>query len=415
MPRLTKRFVDSVMRRAPEREVTHWDDALRGFGLRVQPGGAAAWVIMYRTRENRLRKLTLGKPSVLTPDQARHEAKLKLADAEKGGDPAGDKTAARKGMTVTDLCDWYLREAKDYVKASTLAMDSSRIETHVKPLLGKRRAASLTSDDIERMQSDIAAGKTAKERKQGRGGAARGGRGVAARTVGMLATILEFAKRRKVIKDNPARGVARFVEGRQRRFLSLAEITALGAAMRDAEAVGENKTAVAAIRFLLLTGLRRMEALALPWSWVDAKAHCIRFEDTKSGWQVRAIGSEAVKLLEAQSKDDECPWVFPADTGEGHFVGLPRALQRLCARAKLAGVTVHVLRHSFAAVAAEMGFSELTIAGLLGHSLSGVTVRYAHVPDAALVTAADRVSARIAAALGGRTADATVVPFRAAE
>jgi len=47
--------------------------------LRVQPGGAAAWVIMYRTRENRLRKLTLGKPSVLTPDQARHEAKLKLA------------------------------------------------------------------------------------------------------------------------------------------------------------------------------------------------------------------------------------------------------------------------------------------------------------------------------------------------
>jgi integrase len=38
-------------------------------------------------------------------------------------------------------------------------------------------------------------------------------------------------------------------------------------------------------------------------------------------------------------------------------------LARTCRRASLSGVTVHVLRHSFAAAAAEMGFSELTIAG----------------------------------------------------
>ena len=68
-----------------------------------------------------------------------------------------------------------------------------------------------------------------------------------------------------------------------------------------------------------------------------------------------------------------------------------------------------MLRHSFAATAAEMGFSELTIAGLLGHSVPGVTARYAHVPDSALVTAADRVAARIASALDGK-AEAEVVP-----
>jgi integrase len=73
----------------------------------------------------------------------------------------------------------------------------------------------------------------------------------------------------------------------------------------------------------------------------------------------------------------------------------------MCAKADLAGVTVHVLRHTFAATAAEMGFSELTIAGLLGHSIQGVTARYAHVPDSALVAAADRVSAKIGAALNG--------------
>jgi integrase len=74
-------------------------------------------------------------------------------------------------------------------------------------------------------------------------------------------------------------------------------------------------------------------------------------------------------------------------------------LKRWCAKADLESVTVHVLRHTFAATAAEMGFSELTIAGLLGHSVPGVTARYAHVPDSALVAAADRVSARISAAL----------------
>lgn len=65
-------------------------------------------------------------------------------------------------------------------------------------------------------------------------------------------------------------------------------------------------------------------------------------------------------------------------------------------------MTVHVLRHTYAATAAEMGLSERTITGLLGHTISGLTARYAHVPDSALVAAADRVSARIAAALDGK-------------
>ena len=92
--------------------------------------------------------------------------------------------------------------------------------------------------------------------------------------------------------------------------------------------------------------------------------------------------------------------MFPAAHGRGHLVGLPKVLERMCTKAGLHGVTVHVLRHTFGATAAtEMGFSELTIAGLLGHSVPGVTGRYAHVADPALVAAADRVSAKIHAAL----------------
>jgi integrase len=215
----------------------------------------------------------------------------------------------------------------------------------------------------------------------------------------MLCTILEFAKQQGVISGNPARGVQKFADNKLRRFLSTEELAALGAVMREAEAAGESKTGIAAIRALLLTGCRRSEILALPWAWLDAKSCCIRFEDTKSGPQIRPIGTTAANFLASQTRQGACPWVFPANRGDGHFIGLPRILDRLCARAELQNVSLHVLRHSFAATAAGLGFSELTIAGLLGHSVPGVTARYAHVPDSALVEAATRVSARVAGAL----------------
>ena len=66
-----------------------------------------------------------------------------------------------------------------------------------------------------------------------------------------------------------------------------------------------------------------------------------------------------------------------------------KTLNRICAMARIKGVTPHTLWHTFASVAADLGFSELTIAGLLGHSALGVTQRYIHL-DKALVVAADR-------------------------
>jgi integrase len=170
---------------------------------------------------------------------------------------------------------------------------------------------SLTAADIERMKSDIIAGKTARGRLA-RGGVATGGPAAAARTIGMLGTILEYAKASlKLIKENPARAVKKPADRKQRRFLGIKEISKLGQAMRPAETAGENAVAMAAIRLLLLTGLRRMEAPALRREWVDGAAQCIRFEDTKSRPQLRPIGAEAIRLIEAQSVDGS-PWVFPA-------------------------------------------------------------------------------------------------------
>jgi hypothetical protein len=103
--------------------------------------------------------------------------------------------------------------------------------------------------------------------------------------------------------------------------------------------------------------------------------------------------------IEAQPTRAGSLFVFPADWGDKHFIGVVRVLDRICRKAKLEGVTPHVLGHTFASVAGDLGFSELTIAGLLGHSAHGVTQRYVHL-DTALVVAADRVPMEIANKLG---------------
>jgi len=421
MSKITKRVVDAI-KPNPKKEIFIWDSgdgSLKGFGIRVKPSGAASYLVQYRNKEGRTRRFAFSKVGVLTPEEARQEAKDKLAAVDKGGDPSAERHADRDSMTVAELCDLYFQEGAGHVKPSTIAGDKCRTEAHIKPLLGRRVAKGLTLTDIEKFQADIAAGKTAKERKEkGRGGHAKGGRGTAARTIDTLSIIMEFGKRRSIIGVNPTRGVKKFASEKRRRFLSIEEITSLGKVMRESAAT-ENKTGIAAIRSLLLTGCRKNEILGLPWAWLDAKGRCIRFDDTKSGAQLRPIGSTAAEYLKSQPKKKiskgkekkESPWIFPADHGEGHFIGLPKVLERLCKKAGIEGVSLHILRHTFAATAAELGYSELTIAGMLGHTVPGVTARYAHVPDSALVSAASSVSAKIMAALEGREEGAKVVPM----
>ena len=57
-----------------------------------------------------------------------------------------------------------------------------------------------------------------------------------------------------------------------------------------------------------------------------------------------------------------------------------------------ADITPHVLRHSFASLAADLGYNEPTIASLLGHKTHSITSRYMHSADAVLLAAADAVA-----------------------
>jgi hypothetical protein len=49
----------------------------------------------------------------------------------------------------------------------------------------------------------------------------------------------------------------------------------------------------------------------------------------------------------------------------------------------------HVLRHSFASQAGDLGYGEATIAALIGHKGHSITSRYVHSADTVLLAAAD--------------------------
>ena len=98
------------------------------------------------------------------------------------------------------------------------------------------------------------------------------------------------------------------------------------------------------------------------------------------------------------------------------MIGFRKVWLRIAGQARLPPeVTPHILRHSLASVAADLGYSELTIAALLGHRKASMTSRYAHHADAVLIQAADAVSDRIAELMGDRQATGVVVelPMRA--
>lgn len=406
---LTKRVVDALRADPKGRDVTYFDETERGFGVRVKPSGAKSYVFKYRNRFGEQRKLTIARVGEggFTPDDARKAAERLRGEVIAGKDPAADRKAEREAVTVAELCDEYLEAGKATIKPSTLKVDRSRIERHVKPLLGSRAVKSLTRKDMERFLADVIAGKSVRadksaKGKRARGGVARGGAGVASRTLGMLGTILERAVP-DAITVNPVRGVKRPKDNEAKPAFSFERVEAVGKAIREAVAEGENETGAWAIRALLLTGCRRMEGLTLTWGVVDEQARCFRFKDTKSGKQMRAVGRTALDLLASFKPKDASPddYVFRGTSKAGHLVGLPKIWDRIAARAKIKGVSLHGLRHWFASAATELGYSELIIGALLGHAKRGITGRYATAPDPALLAAADRIAARLADALDG--------------
>lgn len=416
-----------------------YDSDVLGFAAQRQRD-SVSYVVRYRNTNGRQRWYTIGRHgSPWTPDMAREEAKRILGDVAKGLDPAADKQVRRKASTVAELCDDYwkameagrlLTRAGKPKKPSTMATDRGRIDVHIKPLLGRHLVTALTRQDIQAFMHGVAEGKTAKrEKTQKKRGLqnVRGGRGTATRTVSLLGSILTYAVEHGIRADNPARGVRTFAENKRERRLSDDEYAALGKALKQAaeppprktplrpgsEAKGMWAPALAAIRFLALTGWRSGEAINLKWSEVDLERRTAHLGDTKTGKSMRPLSHAACAVLRSLPRIGNSEFVFPASRGDGVMSGFISFWQRV---AKLAGfpaeIIPHTLRHSFASLAADIGYSEFTIGALIGHKGQSITARYVHAADAVLLAAADAVAKRTAELMGDAPPDGVVVPLR---
>ena len=402
---------------------TKWDAAVPGFGVRRQIGTAVSYILKYRTAEGRQRWHTIGRHGApWTPDTAREEARRLLGAVANGSDPASEKQTKRKATTVAELCDLYFADAetgrlltrrKTRKKASTVATDKGRIERHIKPLLGSMSVGAVTREDIERFLHAVAEGRTAGRTKTAklRGLAhVRGGAGTASRTVGLLGAIFSYAVRYRMRPDNPVRGVVRFADGARKRRLSEDEYKRLGDALRDADAASVWPAAIAVSRFLAFTGWRSGEALGLRWSEVDLPRRTATLADTKTGRSARPLSQATYDILQKLPRSGDL--VFPATRGSGRMSGFPKFWLKIAKKGDLpVDVTPHTLRHSFASLASDLGYSEPTIAALVGHKGRTVTSRYVHAADAVLLAAADAVAGRTLE-LMGEPSGGQVIPLR---
>jgi len=455
MPRLTKRAVDALRPDPDGRDVFLWDDAVPGFGVRVRASGRRTYVLQYRDAGGRTRRIVVGEHGSQTPDEARSVAVGLRADAvaarrdSSAPDPAARRALARRtakavhdSPTVAELADTYLDECDAKLKPTTARQYRYLLgETPVKigrkkgtTRLGSLRAALGAEKVTDVVPAVVAALHLS----------ARATPYAANRQLALLSSFFAFAERQGVRPrgTNPCVDVAPFREHKRERYLTDAEFAAIGSAIRRAEREGlpqpttlrttqrrratpetskhrTKKTApdgarelrpfspvaIAALRFLILSGWREQEAVTLRWDAVDLERARATLADTKTGRSVRVIGAPVLEIIDTmrafQAKGN--PYVFP-----GTKPGRPRAdIGRVweCVRhaAGLTDVRLHDLRHAFASVGLSSRQVELVMIGaLLGHRNLSTTLGYTHLLPDDRQRAADTIAGHLAAAMAGK-------------
>lgn len=411
MAKLTKRVVDAAEVR--DKDYFIWDDELPGFGLRVFASGKRSYLVQYRAA-GRSRRYTIGLHGVWTPETARQEAKVQLGRIAGGDNPAEERLLDHKAMTVKELCELYLKDLEAGLilgkggrpkKATTIVTDTGRIQRHIIPLLGTRRVKDLTKAEINRVMKDIIAGKTrisVKTKKLRGKSIVRGGPGTAIRTIGLLGGILSYAVEAGIVESNPSHGIRKPKYAVRTRRLSEAEYRTLGEILLKATENEKFAITVEIIRQIALTGCRRSEIINLQWSEVDTEASCVRLADSKEGASVRPVGLPVVEFMDDRRRHQVGTYVFPGFGEDNAFGSFPNHWKQIFRKSSLADITPHVLRHSFASIANDLGFTEVTIAALVGHAKGSVTSKYIHTVDTALIMAADTISGYIQGLLDGK-------------
>ncbi|POH59158.1 site-specific integrase [Cryobacterium zongtaii] len=333
------------------------------------------------------------------------EAKGKADEARarvKAGGPVRDATRM--------LTDWLNEWTDTYLALSdraesTKIMHAGYVRTWISPTIGRVPLGSLTGNDVNRMLLAMkAAGKAESTRRN---------------CYTTLRKALDDAVSNGLLAANPAHKIRQpGVNRNEARFLTATEVGLLLQA-------SQTHRYEVVIRFILGTGLRRGEALALRWSDIDLDdAHAklrgsltrrgsqlvVSGVKTKASRRTIALSPAMVRLLRqhkaAQAKERlragnrwrDHGMVFA--TADGALVepqNILRTVREAAIKAGLEPVTVHSLRHTYATAALLNGVALKVVSANLGHASIQITAdTYGHVTD----DAARAGAVKVAEALG---------------
>lgn len=429
-----------------------------GLAVRVMPTGAMTWCLRYR-HLGKQKVLKLGKWPTMTPDGAKKASMAAWAKINGGTDPQEEKRdkarAAAQAITVKELADRFIRqhvgaivteEDGDYTvevirdgKGQPVGNKPSTAREHVRilrkeilPVLGRVPVKEVTMEQVDSILFRI------REKRPTLSNRVR-------------AVLSKMFARAEVwgIRDpgtNPARGQDRAPERKKERHLSDKELVILGETLRAIEAAGapgakrgpedpapEMASALAAVRLILLTGMRKSELIgddykeipAMPWTEVDLEAEVIRIDPGRHktgrdhGIRQVHLCAAARALLFGLPHVLGNPYVIPGERRGKALVGLQGIWNRIRKAATTRGVkawedagrkgnkpnltdvTIHDLRRSFSSMAARMGYPELFESALLGHAAGTVTQGYARLGSDPLQEAVEAIGGRIAGLLEG--------------
>ncbi len=421
---LGRREVEALRKKKPC-GVTYYDEKVKGFGLRFHATGKASFILEYRPvgggQKAGKKRITIGTPDAMKLEVAKQAAKDMLANIRLGADPIAERQALRRAETVSELFDDYMeRHVRPKLKPRTVESYETYLKNYIRPAWGTRKAFSIVHADMDRLHTKIG---EAQPKGQGKPGAAN-------RLIAFVSGAYTWGSLNKVIPEsypNPARKIEKFDGKVMERFLTDEEFGRLGEALRLAETDGipwtpdpakkikhakkeENRRvvldpyAVAAIRLLMLTGLRLREILHLRWADVDFQRGRITLPDSKTGSRPVLVGTAVLDVLKGVERVGV--YVIASESAgaedETPRADLKRPWKRITEHAGLKGLRFHDLRHSFASVGVGgVGLNLPVLGKVLGHASPATTQRYAHLADDPVKAAANAIANSIKAALEG--------------
>jgi len=211
--KLNKQFIATS--KAGDKEQIIWDLDVPGLGLRITPAGAKSFILKTRVGSGRsapVKKPTLGKVGELTLDQARTKARDWKALAKEGVDPS--RYNEESGRTVADLCQRYIDVHASRKRSGD--DDSSKIDQHILPRLGRRLISDVSFSDIENLHRALKTTPYA-----------------ANRTIALLSKMFALAIKWEWAVKNPVIGIERYPEEKRERYLNSTEINRLSLALSE--------------------------------------------------------------------------------------------------------------------------------------------------------------------------------------